>query len=496
MAKGLVGLEGRGEATVFGGTSNPIAVYMQTQAARQRQKAQEQQAREKQVQESLDYLDKMQASSKFDEMNKELAMDMRSLSDQTQQRLRETGNPSLVMGEAKNMHRELLAKADEMSAWKVEIDNADKEIDDLQSKGIYWSGNDNPQGINAKWELRKLWRNPDGTIKPSDEVRGYIHNLDKYKNDARLINPNGATKNWINGLEDQARHYVSTKKGAIGYNDDTLENTIKSKLQYEMDGTHLKFDENNLPIPIVNDFTLGLAMQDKHMRSLINANGGSTNESKKQYLKSLITPGQDIKDYGDPHETKGQREAEPKGDSRFSIAIGSGGSKYADNALDVFDRVEAAIKPGANKPENLSSISDAYRGVSIFYSNDKGEKATDGKSAKYVTAMVPDKNKISQQMTLIMAVPPADPSNEESVKQRQEAIKQIINDNPTTFEKVVVDRNDKTALSDLHSRVADIYSALDVGSTDKRGLFRSDYHKILEKRYNVKAPKLPQGKVR
>jgi len=496
MAKALVGLEGRGEATIFGGTTNPIAIYAQTQAARQRRQAEQAQLREKQVNETLDYIDKIGSTTKFDEYNVELAMNANNFSGYSRQALRDGKPVNILMGEAANFKRDQDALAQEMNAAKGIIDKTDKEISDLQTKGIYWSGDDNPEGTNAAWEVRKLYRNPDGTLKPFSEARGYVNKIDKYKNDARLINPQGATKNWINGIEEQARHYMDQRKGAIGYNDDTIENTVKSRLQYEMDGINLKFDENNLPIPIVNDFTLGLAMQNRHMRSLINANGGTTNESKKQYLKSLITPGQDITDYGDKKVTLGRALKEPKGDSRFSIAIGSGGSKYADNALDVFDRVEAAIKPGANKPENLSSISDAYRGVSMFYSDETGQKVNDGKTAKYVTAMVPDKNKISQQMTLIMAVPPADPDNEESVKQRQEAIKQIINDNPTTFEKVIVDRNDNTALADFHSRVADIYSALDVGSTDKRGLFRSDYHKILEKKYNVKTPKLPQGKVR
>ena len=115
MAKALVGLEGRGEATVFGGTTNPISVYMQTRAARQRQAQQEAQNRAKNVQDSLDYLDKMgDVSTKFSDLNTYLANGARQISDMTRQQLRENpDNISLAMAEAKNLHRDLLASARE-----------------------------------------------------------------------------------------------------------------------------------------------------------------------------------------------------------------------------------------------------------------------------------------------------------------------------------------------------------------------------------------------
>jgi len=128
MAKGLVGLEGRGEATVFGGTTNPISVYMQTAAARQRQKAQEQQAQQKQVDELLDYNEKFRPETKFADLNYTLANAAKEVSDVTRMRLKETNNPSLAMAESQNMQREVFALSKEMDGWKADIDNLDKTV--------------------------------------------------------------------------------------------------------------------------------------------------------------------------------------------------------------------------------------------------------------------------------------------------------------------------------------------------------------------------------
>jgi len=356
MAKALVGLEGRGEATIFGGTTNPIAIYAQTQAARQRRQQQEQLTRQKQVDDLLDYNEKFRPETKFADLNYTLANSAKEVSDITRQRLRETNNPSLVMAEAQNMQREVLALGKEMDGWKADIEGLDKTIAELQGKGIL-----KPE---AKQAVRYGWRNQDGSIKSIPEIRQWANKMGETLNDPSIYDPKGTAKNWVSGLKDQSTHLYSKMKGAIGYNDDDVETTIKSKLNYRKDANGLILDENGNAIPEINDLTLNLAMQDPYMRTVINANGGPTAETKKQYLQSLIEPGADITDFGDRQITRGQKIPE---EDRFYYAYGSGFRTPVADLEKRDQRLQEIVTN--NRPDLLSGLNDPNSDLSAVYAN-------------------------------------------------------------------------------------------------------------------------------
>lgn len=365
MGKALVGSVGRGEATVFGGTTNPIAIYMQSQAARQRQEQQQALARQKQVDDALDYNEKFRPETKFADLNYTLANEAKKVSDVTRQRLKETNNPSLAMAEANNMQREVLALGKEMDGWKSDIDTLDKTVGDLQAKGIL-----RPE---AKQAVRYGWRNTDGSVKSIPEIRQWANKMGETLNDPTIYDPKGTAKNWVAGLKDQSTHLNYKLKGAVGYNDDDVETTIKSKLKYKTDATGLVLDEDGNPIPEVNDFTLSLAMQDPYMRTVITANGGPNAETKKQYLQSLVEPGADITDYGDRQITRGQRIPE---EDKFYYAYGSGFRTPVADLEKRDQRLQEIVTN--NRPDLLSGLNDVNSDLSAVYANSKGEPLKPG----------------------------------------------------------------------------------------------------------------------
>ncbi len=363
MAKGLVGLEGMGEATVFGGTTNPISVYMQTRAARQRQAQQEAQNRSKQVDELLDYNDKFRPETKFQDLNYVLANEARNVSDITRQRLRETQNPSLALAEAQNMQREVFALGREMDGWKQDIDSLDKTVLDLQTKGVL-----KPE---ARQAVRYGWRNPDGSIKTVPEIRQWANKMGDTLNDPTIYDPKGTAKNWVSGLQDQARAIYSKMAGAFGYSDSDLEDTLTSKLKYERDPQGKLVIKDGNPVPIIDETTYDLAMQDPYMRIVLNANGGPTDASKMEYLKQIVIPGADIKAQN-RQITRGQRAPT---DSNLQIIDGINfgvGSKLNQTAIDRFKNIEYTLTNVS--PGDLTQYVDLSKGEEAYYQDSGGNR--------------------------------------------------------------------------------------------------------------------------
>jgi hypothetical protein len=485
MAKSLVGLEGRGEATVFGGHMNPLAAYMQVRAGRQRQQQQEQLAKQKQIDEVLDYNDKFRPETKFQDLNYTLANEARNVSDITRQRLRETQNPGLVMAEAQNMQREVLALKSEMDGWKQDIDVLDKTVLDLQGKGIL-----KPE---ARQAVRYGWRNQDGSAKSIPEIRQWANRMGDTLNDPTIYDPKGTAKNWVSGLQDQTYFDYEKQKGATGYNEDDLKYTIESKLKYEIDptdGKALKLDKENNPIPIINEYVLNQAKKDPHMRIIIDAYGGGTTESQIQYLKGLIDPGKDITNWGNKTITRGQRKPT---DSNLTIIDGVNfgvGSKDNQTAVDRFKNIEYTLTNVS--PGDLSQYVDLSKGEEAYYEDSGGNKIVGseekngrtiyrdekgnsvGKPAKIVMRRLDPGKAKANEMQELMIMTNASLTDD----QKAEKIAKL----QKSYTPVKFDLTTKAGRLQAHNEMSDILDT----KFNKGQSLKEKYKKVLDTKYSQK----------
>lgn len=362
---------------------NLMQLYLQYRGQNKAAKAKEADEQWKKTNEVLDYADKFGLDiSKFDELNRGLADETNiKLRQGTRQYLQQ--NPNDFNGAkqyAAKTADELKVKVSEYNAWKATLDDLGKKVQDGYSKGIYNKG--------AVESVRALYLNPDGSLKANRNPDGTLNDWDirnSMKDAHRILdNPaiydeEGTLKSWVGTLDEQATQFITKLSGGPGRTMDEIEQTVKSGLQYMKapDGS-LKIDDDGNPIPVINEFTLKMAMMNPEARTVIDAYGGPTKESKIAYLQDKITPQMD-KVAIDRQVIKGN--AIPQED-KFYYAYGSGfRTPIADlEARD--ERLEKIVTN--NRPDLLSGLSDPSSDLKAFYANSDGKPLNSGEKPQSI----------------------------------------------------------------------------------------------------------------
>lgn len=310
------GSNAQGKAGVFGGSVNPLAVYMQYQAGRQRRQDLIDAEDRKRRDEGLDYLNKYLPETKFNEFNYRL-------NDVAQKAVRDPFMTSRLQGkplhqsinEAERNKGMVNALREEYDGWKSTISDMEGKINQGIKEGYI-----EPHTLSR---LHDVYLDPKGALKSDEDVRHGVHTIEQLLLNPENINKEGAITNWVNNLKDQGRAMYSTTLND-GYTPDQVENIVTSKLKYErnQDGT-LKSDSNGNPIPIIDENTYRLARMNMPLRIKMDAEGGPTDQTKMQWLSKNIPGGIDsIKENRQIHS--GHKLDDEKNPRNFAFGINFG----------------------------------------------------------------------------------------------------------------------------------------------------------------------------
>lgn len=367
MAELPAGGEARGKAGVFGSSINPLSVYMQYSAQRQRNRAAMEQQQRAERDKAMDYLDKFSPTSKFNELNYRVA-------DRVQKNVRdwytgnvEAGNSGLrLKNELQNRQAQELAYVEETNAWKEKIDGLEKEI---KADPIRY----NPEAISA---VRDIYKNTDGTLKEDDDIREALLNADGLKYDPRVLNKEGVVKAWTEKLPEQSRVLLTSAYSAMGYSPDQIENIVKSGLTYEMEQDpqtgemRPKLDENDfMPKVVVDEKLYRLAKADPYMNSLMT-DAAKDKQGQMEWLK------QNVRGAGDKVSVDRQViSGKKRGDDQRYYIFGKGGYGYRFPEADLKDRDDILDRAVLGQGDDvLSYFGQATKDVKASYGKDKEGK--------------------------------------------------------------------------------------------------------------------------
>lgn len=345
-----IGGEAKGLAGVFGTSINPLSTYMSYSAQRQRNRvaleAQQRAERDK----AMDYLDKFNPTSKFNELNYRVADRVKAnVRDWYVGNVQAGNSGTLLKNELQNRQAQELAYVEETNAWKEQIDGLEKEI---KADPIRYKTGEN----SALSAVRDIYKNPDGTLRSDDEIRQSLLNVDALKFDPRILNTEGVVKSFVEKLPEQNKVLLSKAYSAMGYSPDEIETMVKSGLTYEMEKNpatgqmQVAFNDDLTPKVVVDDKLYRMAKADPYMNSLM-MDASANKEGQMDWLRKNVR-GQGDKVSIDRQVISGKRlidDSESGGVDAGSSIVGSG-----DNSLKSYDKI------GPDKKIGFDSISFGY----------------------------------------------------------------------------------------------------------------------------------------
>lgn len=357
-----IGGEAKGLAGVFGTSINPLSTYMSYSAQRQRNRvaleAQQRAERDK----AMDYLDKFNPTSKFNELNYRVADRVKAnVRDWYVGNVQAGNSGTLLKNELQNRQAQELAYVEETNAWKEQIDGLEKEI---KADPIRYKTGEN----SALSAVRDIYKNPDGTLRSDDEIRQSLLNVDALKFDPRILNTEGVVKSFVEKLPEQNKVLLSKAYSAMGYSPDEIETMVKSGLTYEMEKNpatgqmQVAFNDDLTPKVVVDDKLYRMAKADPYMNSLM-MDASANKEGQMDWLRKNVR-GQGDKVSIDRQVISGKKmdtENDPK-NSAFGINFGFDVSRI-ESRRDWVDKVT-----GGNRPDLLKGIGNITKDIIATYS--------------------------------------------------------------------------------------------------------------------------------
>lgn len=365
MAELPVGRAARGKAGVFGSSINPLAVYMQYAGQRERNKAaiaaQQRAERDK----AMDYLDKFNPTSKFNELNYRVADRVKAnVRDWYVGNVQAGNSGTLLKNELQNRQAQEMAYVEETNAWKETIDGLEK---DIKADPIRYKTGEG----SALSAVRDIYKNPDGTLRSDDEIRQSLLNADALKFDPRILNTEGVVKSFVEKLPEQNKVLLSKAYSAMGYLPDEIETMVKSGLTYEMEKNpatgqmQVAFNDDLTPKVVVDDKLYRMAKADPYMNSLM-MDASASKEGQMDWLRKNVR-GQGDKVSIDRQVISGKKMDTEKDPGNMAFGINFGRSVADIEARR--DWLEKATS--GNRPDLLKAIGNVTKEIKADYSPDK-----------------------------------------------------------------------------------------------------------------------------
>lgn len=369
------GREELGNATILGGSINPLQVYMQQAAARERQKVDQYNLAIKQRDKLIDDLDKHSPDKVWDpfygEINQITNSHIRDFTRQAldrglpipriQQELdKRWGDVNTEVSRA-NMHKEHYTNA------KAQL----KEYGDLYKPEATTALNnvffDGPNArkihdINVDNIAPQVFDNPD------------------------LMNKQAVALKFMKGLPEKVNQYYTDMFNPLGQQYNIQDTKTKLGIQIDDQGRIVMDARTGMPKINMTDDVYIQAMQDPMLAKIVAKEVPSGNiEQNKQYLTALL---QGL----DPKEIKNRPQLgfkTPESDRRYYI-FGQGGYGYRNSEADLKTRDELLdrVVSGTEGKDILSYFGKLTNDIRAEYAS-KDDKGNKGKFIKmdYISGM-------------------------------------------------------------------------------------------------------------
>ena len=374
MAELPVGGEARGLAGVFGTSINPLSVYMQFSAQRQRNKAAMAAQQKAERDKAMDYADKFNELGKFDELNYKI-------NDITENTVRQPFLAGISQGrdinslknEAQYNYGKVKSLIGETDGWKLKIDELQKTMD---ADPIRYNTGEQPLAegkVQAKSLIRDLYLDEGGKVKNDfNEIRRGMLDADKVLFDPRVLNTEGVVKAFTEKAPEQSRVLLSKVYSDMGYGPDEIETMSKSGLTYELgpDGRPL-MNEDYTPKVVVDENLYRLAKADPWMNSLMSA-ASQDKAGQMKWLKQNVTGAGD-KITVDRQVIQGRKQEAEEDPRNFAWGIGFG--VPVANLEARRDWLEKATS--GNRPDLLRAVGNLTKDIKVDYAT--GTKDNEGK---------------------------------------------------------------------------------------------------------------------
>lgn len=277
----------RGEAGVFGGSINPLQIYFQQNAAKQKAHADLVKEYRDKRDAYLDDLSKWAPDKVWDDMYDVMNSRLQDFRDQTRAQI--NANGGIVNERVKrDVQRgqgdvnEVVAKANGLK------DLFNKSLGEIDQNPLL-----NKQAARTKlYDLKDQWHHALSTGASPDTDMDY-----HFKNDPTLLNEGAVIMDFMKNKPVLLRSTYGQMMDNEGRY--LTDGQLESKLDYEMEEdpkTHLKHPkidpETLAPIPIINDAWYTLAKAHPETRLLMESYGGQSQQEQKDWLKTKL-PGYD-----------------------------------------------------------------------------------------------------------------------------------------------------------------------------------------------------------
>lgn len=363
-----------GNATILGGSINPLQVYMGQQAARQKQAAADQEQAKKDRDAIHDYMDKYKPEAKWDPLKQRIAQRVNEIRDKTYNLLDNAGNDtrkiSAVERDARRSHGLLNEYIGETDAWKADYDAASKIIEDNIKAGLY-----KPESRSI---LRDVLYDNTGKLKDDNDIRAGMSQLQAIVEHPNNYDKNGVAISFMKGLPEKTNQYYTEVFNPLGQQYNIADTKTKLGLQTDNVGNIVMDPRTGMPKINMTDDVYIQAMQDPMLSKIVQQEvPNGTVAQNKAYLSALL-------EGYDPKEVKNRPQLgfkEAEADRRYYI-FGRGGYGYKFPEADLRNRDELLnrVVSGTSGNDVLAYFGKLANDVRAGYSS----KDAQGNKGKFI----------------------------------------------------------------------------------------------------------------
>lgn len=359
-----VGKEALGNATILGGSINPLQVFMMQQAQQSKNDAAVQAQKRKDRDSVMDYADKYNPETKFTQLNQRLGDSVEAELRAPVRQVLETGDVRKADMLGKRLQANLDSRRREYDAWKQTYDEASKIVEDNIKSGRF--------DPSARSVIRDTLFDNEGRLKPDNDIRAGIAQMESIVDHPNNLNPKWVAQNFVKTLPERITQHYTKVYNDLGQAYNVQENKTKLGLQMDADGKVLIDEKTGMPKVSMTDDVYIQALQDQDISKLIQRDiPNATTEQKKQYVTNLL-------EGFDPKEVKNKPQLgfkTPEKYKRFSMSFGGSGYSVSEDDLMVRDTLLERAVSGQGK--DIISYFDkpgSNDRVSYAYEDDKGNK--------------------------------------------------------------------------------------------------------------------------
>jgi len=362
------GLQGRGKAGVFGGSVNPINIYLAHQANQQRLQGLKAKDEADQRDKVVDDLRKFNPDKVwepfYDEVNRHVQTNVRDKFFD----LKEKGLPisaiTRVLEKEKGDANTLVAKINWQKAqWEDHNDRIDQEVKDNNFIPGYYNKKLNDQFFNGKY------------AKPSAEID--TSNLDGIYKDSKGYNVASIVNRFMDSLPDQINAHETEVWGKLGITYDIQKTKDKLGLQMDANGNVVLDPRTGKPAIAMTDEVFLMAKSNPYLKQIVDDNLGENAPlpQQREFLTQLLKGQNPV----DIQNSKQLGHKIDKEDRRY-FAYGSG---FRNQIADLEDR-DSRLQKIVTEPryDLLEGVNDEKSDLTTYYADEKGNPIKPGTNKK------------------------------------------------------------------------------------------------------------------